>query len=241
MNSVSRAKRHASRERIIRSAARLLAEGGREAVTTRAVVAAAGVQAPTIYRLFGDKQGLIEAVAEYQLSQHVMGKAAAAGADAERDPVEVLREAWLLNVQFGLENPDLFSLMNGDPRPGKQWAAAELGTSILRDRVRRIAVDGRLKVSEERAINLIVASARGAVLTLIGMPTAQRDHGMLDDVLQGLVTTITTDPPAQRSFDTPVAANALRAALQDDPVNLSPGERALLDELLIRLTNHTDA
>jgi hypothetical protein len=34
----------------VQAAARLLAEGGREAVSTRAVAAAAGVQAPTIYR-----------------------------------------------------------------------------------------------------------------------------------------------------------------------------------------------
>jgi AcrR family transcriptional regulator len=36
---------------------------GRRAVTTRAVAAGAGVQAPTIYRLFGDKDGLLDALA----------------------------------------------------------------------------------------------------------------------------------------------------------------------------------
>ncbi|MGC4948582.1 TetR family transcriptional regulator, partial [Streptomyces sp. DT224] len=41
-----------NRRRIIAAATRLLAEKGREAVSTRAVGAAAGVQAPTIYRLF---------------------------------------------------------------------------------------------------------------------------------------------------------------------------------------------
>ena len=51
------------RERILAATAKLLAEGGREAASTRAVGAAAGVQAPTIYRLFGDKQGLLDAVA----------------------------------------------------------------------------------------------------------------------------------------------------------------------------------
>ncbi len=45
------------RDRILQAAARLLAEGGREAVSTRAVSSAAGVQAPTIYRQFGDMQG----------------------------------------------------------------------------------------------------------------------------------------------------------------------------------------
>ena len=96
----------------------------------------------------------------------------------------------------------------------------------------------RLKVGEQRAINLIVASARGAVLTLIGMPEEQRDLGMLDDILEAIITTITTDQRTQHSFETALAANALRAALQNAPADLSPGETALLDELLIRLADH---
>ena len=53
------------RARIVAAAAELIASGGREAATTRAVAAAAGVQAPTIYRLFGDKRGLLNAAAEH--------------------------------------------------------------------------------------------------------------------------------------------------------------------------------
>ena len=238
--SVSAAKRQEPRERIVRAAARLLDEGGREAVTTRAVVAAAGVQAPTIYRLFGDKRGLIDAVAERQIGEYVGDRAVTSGDDLDGDAVEILREAWRVHVQFGLDHPALYSMMNGDPRPGTRWPAAELGVSILRTRVRRIATDGRLKVSEQRAMNLVIASARGAVLTLIGMPEDQRDLGMLDDVLDGLTATITTDSRAQRSFKIPVAANALRAALQSASADLSPGERAILDELLIRLAQHPD-
>ena len=50
-----------TRERILDAAAELLVSGGTDGVSTRAVAAAAGVQAPTLYRLFGDKQGLLEA------------------------------------------------------------------------------------------------------------------------------------------------------------------------------------
>ncbi|MGC5311828.1 helix-turn-helix domain-containing protein [Micromonospora zamorensis] len=42
-----------TRDRIVEAAGRLLAESGRDAVTTRVVSAAAGVQPPAIYRLFG--------------------------------------------------------------------------------------------------------------------------------------------------------------------------------------------
>ena len=50
-------------ERIAPAAADLLQSGGIDAVSTRAVAAAAGVQPPTIYRQFGDKDGLLDAVA----------------------------------------------------------------------------------------------------------------------------------------------------------------------------------
>jgi len=54
----SRDQKPDARARIVRAATELLATGGRNAVTTRAVSAAAGVQAPTIYRHFGDMQSL---------------------------------------------------------------------------------------------------------------------------------------------------------------------------------------
>jgi len=86
------------RLRIISAGGALLAKSGRDALTTRAVAALAGVQAPTIYRLFGDKVGLLEAVAEHVLQQFVHAKAT----HVKRDPLEDLRLGWDLNIAFGL-------------------------------------------------------------------------------------------------------------------------------------------
>src|SRR6478752_6009898 len=85
-----------ARARILAAATDLLATGGRDALTTRAVAAAAGVQAPTIYRLFGDKDGLLDAVAEHVMATYVAEKTAVADAEAraEGDPVADLRSAW---------------------------------------------------------------------------------------------------------------------------------------------------
>ncbi len=60
-----------TRGKIVSAAIRLLNHGGRDAVTTRAVAEAAGVQAPTIYRLFGDKGRLLDAVAEYGFAAYL--------------------------------------------------------------------------------------------------------------------------------------------------------------------------
>ena len=103
------------RERILQAAARLLAEGGREAVSTRAVSRAAGVQAPTIYRQFGDMQGLLDAVASHGYATYLASKRERA---THHDPVEDLRRGWNLHIDFGLANPALYILMYGNPRPG---------------------------------------------------------------------------------------------------------------------------
>jgi len=92
--------RDATRERIVETAAELLARGGREAVTTRAVATAAGVQPPTIYRLFGDKVGLLDAVTEHGFRAYLADKGVASA-----DPVADLRSGWDLHVGFGLANP----------------------------------------------------------------------------------------------------------------------------------------
>ena len=64
-----------TRATIVECAARLLREQGAAAVTTRAVAQAAGMQAPTIYRFFEDKEALLDAVAEHVFATYLTGKA----------------------------------------------------------------------------------------------------------------------------------------------------------------------
>src|SRR4051812_30454912 len=91
-----------TRARILEAATTLLADGGREALTTRAVATAAGVQAPTIYRIFGDKRGLLDAVADREMARYTAKKKARA---PHPDPLEDFRRGWDLNVEFGLAHP----------------------------------------------------------------------------------------------------------------------------------------
>src|SRR3954471_9377897 len=95
------ASRHKTRASIVEVAARLLREQGAAAVTTRAVAQAAGMQAPTIYRFFEDKDALLDAVAEHVLATYVSGKAVAEDDD---DPVAALRAGWAAHIAFGLAN-----------------------------------------------------------------------------------------------------------------------------------------
>src|SRR4028119_655296 len=88
--------------------------GGGGAVTTRGVATAAGVQAPTIYRQFGDMRGLLDEAASFGFSRYLRDKTSR---ERVEDPVEDLRRGWDLHVGFGLDNPAFYTLMYGEPRP----------------------------------------------------------------------------------------------------------------------------
>jgi len=220
-----------TRTRIIAAAIDLLTRGGREALTTRAVADAAGVQAPAIYRLFTDKSGLLDAVAEYGFATYLKEKGVR---KPGHNPVEDLRAGWDLHVDFGLSNPAIYKLMYGDPHPGVKSSAAAASYRILREHVRRIAVVGRLRVSEERAAALVHASGCGTVLALLSTPEERRDLGVCRIAGDTVIAAITTGAPALESPGPAAAAIALLALLPE-AVSLSDGERALLAEWLHRL------
>ncbi|GAA1319544.1 TetR/AcrR family transcriptional regulator [Pseudonocardia xinjiangensis] len=222
-----------TRERIVDAAAALLAEGGREAVSTRAVSAAAGVQAPTIYRIFGDKQGLLDAVASRGVADYLRGKTAR---ERDPDPVQDLRRGFDLHVGFGLAHPALYALIYGEPRPGVESAAKREATAVLAGMIRRIAEAGRLRVSEERAVRLVHSAGCGITFTLIGLPPEQRDPALSELARESVLATVTTDRSVHAGSDAgPVAtAVTLRAALPQLSA-LSRAERRLLGEWLDRL------
>ncbi|MCO5997358.1 TetR/AcrR family transcriptional regulator [Actinoallomurus rhizosphaericola] len=223
--------RELTRQRIVEAAADLLTRQGRDAVTTRAVAAAAGVQAPVIYRLFGDKDGLLEAVAGHGYAAFLAAKHQDAAPD---DPVEDLRAGWNIAVEFGLANPELFTLMYGDPGRGTTSAAFQAGMRILRGRIRRIAAAGRLRVDEELAAALIHATTRGAVLTWLSLPESQRDPALLTTMRESMVAAVTYEEPAVREPGLAAAARAMRVLLPGQ-TTLSDAEEHLLGEWLGRL------
>ncbi|HYO30402.1 MAG TPA: TetR/AcrR family transcriptional regulator [Thermomicrobiales bacterium] len=236
--SSASSKRAGTRDRIVQAAAELLAEGGREAVSTRAVAAAAGVQAPTIYRLFGDMRGLLDEVAGFGFSRYLGEKTAR---EVVEDPVEDLRRGWDLHVGFGLANPAFYALMYGDP--GTKPTAALAAEEILRELVQRIAEAGRLRVGVERAVGMIHAAGSGVVLALIGTESDQRDpalSGAAREAILAAVITDGSDGEATRGDGRDRAANravALKTILPEAEADLTPGERALLSELLDRIAD----
>ena len=221
--------RDRTRAQLVEVAAHLLATGGPGAVTTRSVALAAGVQAPTIYRLFGDKRGLLDAVAEHGFASYVGGK----HLDPDADPVESLHAGWELHVGFGLANPELFRLMHTALRTPGGRAAAATGEEVLQARVHRVAEAGRLRVTERRAVDLIRAAGTGVVFTLIDQAD-ERDDTLADTAWESVCATILVGASSPAVTGPAAAAVTLRAALPDLAA-LTAAERALLGDWLDRI------
>jgi AcrR family transcriptional regulator len=220
------------RARIVQAAAELLAGGGRGAITTRAVASHVGVSPPTIYRLFGEKNGLLSAVAEYGYARFIAAKSPLRPTD---DPVDDLRSAWSLTVEFGLSNAELFLLIYGEPHSEAMAAAVRGGAQRMHARIQRVAAAGRLRVEESLAASIMQASARGAVLTSLDQPEQERDPAFITALREAMIAAITTESPSLPEPGRASAARTLKANLPGQ-TSLSHAEQLLLIDWLDRLS-----
>ena len=227
--------RTATRSRVVDVAAHLLQSEGPAAVTTRAVAEGAGVQAPTIYRLFGDKDGLLEAVVEQVLALHVAAKSdrEEAAVAAGSDPLEDLRTSWLAQVDFGLANPAVFRMLSAPGRM-RESPAGRSGQRVLEGRIHRVAETGRLRVGEQRAVGLVQAAGVGAVQVLLATAPEDRDPGLPEALYDAVLAQILTDPPTHGDGGAMAATVAFRA-LAPGLEALTAAERELLVEWLDRV------
>lgn len=227
---------HDVRTRVLEAASRLIATGGITALTTRAVASAASIQAPTLYRLFGDKRGLLNAVAEHGQAAFIADKEAM---PPHPDPVQNLANAWDGYVAFGLASPAAFAIMNEVGAPASESPAMLAGIAILRERVERIARAARLRMPVERAVALIHAAGVGTVTTLLAIPKEERDPQLSSVIRDSVLASIVTKSPDQDHADLASLAVGLRAHLGSTKV-LTPGECLLLSELLDRLARPSE-
>jgi AcrR family transcriptional regulator len=225
--------------RILQAAAELLQKGGIEAVSTRAVAAAAGVQAPTIYRQFGDKDGLLDAVVRFKLQDYIQKKRLLAETPGN-DPGDDLRRLWDLHVEFGMKEPDCYVLAYGPSRPEHTLSAAKETIEILTNAIARLADQGRLRMSVERSSVYFRSCGTGFVLTQIGAPPAERDSALSSIMFENMLAAITNDAKHKRRSapEVPGRAVALREALRDrNDLPLTAAERDMLAEWLKRLAD----
>ena len=223
--------RESTRARILSAALKLLNEGGRDAVTTRAVAELAGVQPPVLYRLFIDKDGLLTALAEHGFTLYLAQKRSE---HTELDPVEALRSGWDRHIQFGLGHPSLYLLMYAQPHLG-QSPAADLSFAMLHRHMSRVAAAGRLRIPEAHAVTLFHSAAVGMALTLLRSQQDAPDitlSNMARDNTLSMITVMENVPCEQSPIS--AAATTLDAGIGAED-GFTPGEFALFKEWLRRL------
>jgi len=219
------------RIRILDTALRLLTEGGRDAVSARAVTSALAIQAPTMYRIFGDMQGLLDAVAVHGFTTHM---ATWTGWESGADPVDVIRRGWDAHIDWGVANPHVYAIAYGEARPGVISPASAAIDDILRTLVEQAAAAGLLRLPVDQAVSTLRAIGAGVVLTLIATPEMHRDHGLSERGRDAALRTILIDPRSSPRVRDSGAAMQLKTQLPDTTA-LTAHEKALLGDWLDRI------
>ncbi|MFI5957757.1 TetR/AcrR family transcriptional regulator [Cryptosporangium sp. NPDC051539] len=228
-------ERTRTRRRIVAIAAELLEQNGLQSVSTRSVAAAAGVRAASLYGLFGDMDGLLDAVAVQAFDLYLAEKQELAPTD---DPVDDVRRGWDMHVDFGLRHPALYVLMFGTGRPGRRPPAANRAHHQLVSFFDRVAAAGRLRVPSATAASLSVAAGTGITLALIAAPAEERDLELSVKMRESVVASVIIDAlpgtdPGLASLA--VALDASLGAAVGEDLPLRPTETALMRDWLHQL------
>lgn len=223
------------RTRILEVTAALLAQSADADVSTRAVCEAAGVQQPVLYRLFGDKDGLLAAAVDYGFEQYLASKRAAVPSS---DPVADLRSGWDAHTAFALSNPSLYRLMYA---PGLTAVPEAVGEAhgLLRQVLDRCAEAGKLTVSSDVGAQMVMSANSGVALALITRPSIYTDPEISVRVREATLSAILT-PEGQtpRPAGLAAAASTIGSSIRTaPPASMTPGELGLLGEWMTRLAD----
>jgi hypothetical protein len=169
------------------------------------------------------------------MSTYVSEKAAVvqAASAADVDALDDLRAGWEMQIDFALANPALFHLFS-DPRRVLHSPAARSGRRVLELRVHRVAMAGRLRVSERRAVELIQAAGTGVIHTMLSVEPDQRDPDLVESLFAAMLGVILSDVPEPAPAGPMATAVAFRA-VAPQLEGLSEAEQQLLREWLDRM------
>ncbi|MFJ3473446.1 TetR/AcrR family transcriptional regulator [Microbacterium maritypicum] len=216
---------------VLEQAARLLAQSPTGDISTRAVCEAAGVTQPVLYRMFGDKNGLLVAVVDHVWDQFLSAKRAA---ERSEDPLEDLFSGWDGHVAFAMQHPHAYRLLFANML-STNAAAADEAMAILVENLDRLAAQGRLRIEPTVAAKLVMAANSGVALAML-RTGAQANTSLSQLMRESLYRSLLTDG-GERMPDrdaAAIAATTLTARLGDGDDRFTPSETALFVDWLNR-------
>jgi AcrR family transcriptional regulator len=221
------------RAALVTAAERQLAASTDGDIATRAVCEEAGVTQPVLYRLFGDKRGLLDAVADAGFERYAQHKSTLA---TTHDPVADLHAGWDDHMAFAADNPAVYQLMFA-PRPNSASSAYRRILDLLEATLLRCAAAGRLATTPHLAAQLILPANIGVSLSLIGQPALFSDPTLSHRARDAVFTAVLTEARTPSGPDSLTAvARQLRSQLSLTGTHaLEPVETALLQRWLERM------
>ncbi|MEU8364180.1 TetR/AcrR family transcriptional regulator [Nonomuraea sp. NPDC048882] len=173
---------------------------GADAVTTRAVCTAAGVQAPSLYHHFGDRAGLIRAVVDAAFEEYFHRKDAAAPDDG--DPRARVAAGWDAHIAFARAYPGLYPAMY--PASGPPPSQFERSGALLRAGFDELERAGALRpgITAALATSALRAALRGVALKIAGDPgdpgNDRTSAVVRDALIHALIADDVRDPSPSR-------------------------------------------
>jgi len=224
----------AIRSALLRAAEEQLVASADGDIATRAVCEAVGVTQPVLYRVFGDKRGLLDALADAGLERYAQRKAELEVSD---DPSADLRRGWGDHLAFAREHAALYRLMFA-PRPWANSSARDGVTALLERTLTRCAAAGMLRVDVPVAASMLLAANVGIALDRMSTPVRHDDDAdVVADALRDAVfgAVLVESPGLGHDVDA-APRRQLRAQLDAGGLNaLLPEESALMRVWLDRL------
>jgi AcrR family transcriptional regulator len=217
-----------TRTRMLESAESLLQASPDRDISTRAVCDAVGVGAPVLYRLFGDKNGLLTAMVDHTFEQYLAEKRALPESD---DPVEDLFTAWDNHVAFALKHPAVYRIAYA-PSLAVVPGGVEQSRQLLIRRLVRCAEAGRLTTTPDQAAQAMMAACVGINLSVLSQPETYGDTGLArrvgNAVIRGLLTDtheLVTEPRPDALIN---AALQVSALIRTTPTPLTTAETTVM-------------
>jgi AcrR family transcriptional regulator len=174
------------RESLLNAALSIAIVEGVDALSTRAVCSAAGVQAPTLYHHFGDRAGLVRAVVDRAFEHYIAQKDI--GAPATSTPEQQVAASWDSHVAFARAYPGLYPAMY--PLSGPQSPQMERSAALLRAGFDRLARTGALAPGITPAIAdaTLRAALRGVAHTVAAAPASPDNERISATVRDALIS-----------------------------------------------------
>jgi AcrR family transcriptional regulator len=162
------------RDEILTAARDLFVRNGYESVTMRKVAERVGVAPGTIYHYFDDKDAILATICEETFAR-LDKRMEALAKDPGGDPLERLRRAGRMYIQFGLDHPEryflAFALAGHAPKSESVMKAGLRSFDCLRESVRACVDAGLTRTSDvEEIAQSLWACVHGLVMLLIAKP-----------------------------------------------------------------------